>query len=466
MDQTGVKGRVLVKSSIDGVIDSLVFISGFFILGFCFLANAPHMFFFNYEPLNAVFSRFNYFGMVVLLALLLAPWRDYSTLHQRPLFWWILFFIAVNIYHLINGRARIDFNLFYFLLFLSPAALMKRQKPLVLALCGAIGLNAIYGALGMLASRHGWSYGVFPVVPYMMNGATMVEAGFYPTFSPGLYYQTNAAGAIYASSFAFFLYQLLTRGTHARLSSVAIIFAGVGLILSRSLAPLLLTFVLTLWCVPGKYRRWVVYPALVYLVLVAVSRDGVLGLNMEYLFHKINSSASVKISLLIENLGLLASGSLWRLAFPVTPYNWETENSFIDMAFQYGMLPTLLFYGYCVKSFMLQNKGWYGLLLLAPLFLLLMQNSALPPPSAVIFGLALALYGKSGGMAMRRGGLHWYKLGARVHPPYLCTDGEGSGDPRLQAGLSYPCLPSVQNQAGLRSCCADANEIQSWQSRK
>lgn len=376
------------------VMSGLVFISLFFVMGFSFPLNAPSLYFFRSEALEYFFCRTTYLLFIVQLALLLTPWRKLLNQYKNPLFWWGVFFIGIIALSLMQGRKKIDYSLLNLMLFLYPPTLIKHQKPLILAIAIAISINALYSIAGMIASTQQWSYDIFPIIPYKWDGKIQGEVGFYSAFSPALFYQTNAAGAIFATSFAFFLFRFLVNASDKTVTKFALAFSFIGLFLSRSLAPILLTLLCTLWVLPIPYRRWAIYAVLPYLTWVTFSNEGIFGLNLDYLVHKIHTSASVKLSLLAENWTYLTTRGWLNLLLPTEPDNWGTENSFIDTAFQYGLIPTILFYIYCARNFMLIGRR-EGLLLLFPLLLSLIQNSALTSPSVMILGLSLGLYGKS-----------------------------------------------------------------------
>lgn len=381
----------LKASYVDRAIGFTVFISLFFVIGLAFPLNAPALYLFQHEALEQFFCRTTYLFFIVLLALLLAPWKDPVNKYINPLLWWEVFFAGVAALSLMQGREKIDYSLLNLMLFLSPLALRKYRQYFVLAIAIAIIFNATYSITGMIFETFHLNNDFFPIIPYKWNGDVKLGPGFYTDFSPGLFYQTNAAGAIFATSFTFFLYRLLIDAESKTLSKVALVFSFVGLFLTRSLTPIFLTFFLTVCVLPAPYRRWVVYVGLLYLTLVTFREGGILGVNLEYLFHKIHTSARMKFSLFLDNWTTLINKGL---VLPSKPNNWGTENSFIDTAFQYGMIPTILFYYYCAKNFM-HNRRREDLLLVTPLLLSLMQNSALTSPSIIILGLSLCYYGKN-----------------------------------------------------------------------
>jgi hypothetical protein len=315
----------------------------------------------------------------------------FSVIKFSSLVYWVLYSFAVVLAMLFSGHHRLNMGILYLLFFVSPSVIQLHKGPILLAAGAALSLNAIYGVAGAVAAVIRLSYDVFPIVPYIYDGDVRLGPGFYQAFSPALFLQTNAAGAIFGTGLCLFLYQLISERPRGKLLPLVTLLCLIGLVFTRSLSALLIVGLLSLVVLRGRALALFLIGLVACAILIFFSPGGILGVDADYLQHKIDSSAFVKISLLSENLRHMMSDGILALVTPGREPPPGTENSFIDMAYQFGLLQLLLFYGWCILSLRIVEDR-YRALLLFPILLSFIQNSAFTTPSVVIFGVALAIY--------------------------------------------------------------------------
>lgn len=385
----------MAVSAKDGPIkySSIAIFTGFFlIVGLAFPFSSPGAFFLNWHILSYVMNRYVYLALIALTLVFVLRNFDSSDIRVSALGAWILYFSAIIFLMVLDGQQQVNLSILYLLLFVAPHSIRACRQPVLLAVGAAISFNALYGAAGMLASRFRFSYQLFPIVPYIWDGEVRIGTGFYEAFSPALFFQTNAAGAIFGTAFCFFLYRLIDERRPSRLLPVVIGISLLGLLLTRSLSAMMVTVLLCLFATRGRILFLLIGALTAYVALIMLVPDGVLGLSPAYLQHKLNSSALVKLSLLADNLRRMAEDGVLAFILPGREPPAGTENSFIDMAYQFGLVQLLLFYGWCARSLqMFEDRA--RALLVFPLVLSFIQNSAFTTPSVVIFGLVLAIYG-------------------------------------------------------------------------
>lgn len=368
-----------------------LFVAFFLIVGLAFPFTSPESYLFKLPVLEYLINRYSYFAVVLFafLALLASLKKEHSFDFQ--LMCWISYFSVIIYAMLFSDNTRLNISILYLLFFLAPALIQLHRVPILTAIGAAICFNALYSVAGMVAA-HLKCFDAFPLIPYVHIDNHNSAPGFYGTFSPALYLQTNAAGAIFGASFCFFLYQVINE--NCRSSPLwAITFGSlIGLLLTRSLSALLLGSMLCVIALRGRSLSVFLIALLVYVSLILLIPDGILGLNIAYLQHKIESSALTKISLLAENLRLLMDGGVWAMIMPGREPPLGTENSFVDMAYQFGLVQLVGFYGWCIISLrVIEDRS--RALLLFPILLSFVQNSTFTTPSVIIFGVALAIYG-------------------------------------------------------------------------
>lgn len=373
-------------------LDIFTFCAFFIIIGLAFPFSSPESYYLTIGNSEYVFNRYLYFSIVIFALFILYYRFIFSEIKFSSLIYWVLYSFVVVLAMLVSGHHRLNMGILYLLFFVSPPVIQLHKGPILMAAAAAISLNALYGVAGAVAAMIGLSYDVFPIVPYIYDGDVRLDPGFYQAFSPALFLQTNAAGAIFGTAFCLFLYQLISERPRGKLLPLVTLLCLIGLVFTRSLSALLIVGLLSLVVIRGRARALLLIGFFVCAILIFFSPGGVLGVNAEYLQHKIDSSAFVKISLLSENLRQMMGDGILALVTPGREPPSGTENSFIDMAYQFGLLQLLLFYVWCILSLRIFEDR-YRALLLFPILLSFIQNSAFTTPSVVIFGVALAIYG-------------------------------------------------------------------------
>lgn len=373
-----------------GYDDILVFSIFVLIVGLAFPFSSPEYFHFNFH--NILVNSTSYFLLSLSILAIFATRIRIANLRNFSLIYWILYFGIVVLMMLWSGNANIHLGILYLLLFAIPISIRPWSRAISSAIGAAISFNAFYGLAGIFAANLRISYDVFPIVPYIYDGSVKLGSGFYKAFSPALFLQTNAAGAIFGTAFCFFLYQLINDGFRSKVLSLVTFSSLLGLLLTRSLSPLLMAGLLCIIVLRGRALATLLVGAAVYAGLIFFVPGGFFGLNAAYLHHKIESSAFVKLSILSDNLRSMMNDGILALIVPGREPPRGTENSFVDMAYQFGFVQLILFYGWCIMSLRIVEDR-YKILLIFPILLSFIQNSTFTTPSVVIFGAALAIYG-------------------------------------------------------------------------
>lgn len=355
----------------------------FIILTFCFVFNSSQSFFISFHPKWV--SELSYFLIFGLFLALTVPLKisdfkkaiDFKKEHSFLVIMGIASLILL--YSLLLKRTEIQYTLMYLVLFLSSRFIVKNLN-LFMHLTGiSFSICAIYSALGMFCSIFKFSYGFIPILPSTYDHlGNFIGYGFMNNFSYSLYIQTNAAGAIFG--YAICLFYLFYVKTKNRQFITYMAFASLGLVLTKALAPLVITAALLFITSSISFRRKCLFSLLSLLIATP--------LFAQALAHKINTSFLIKLRLLKENLLLIFFENRQLIFIPKISNFQSTENSFIDLCFQYGFALSSLFY---IASFILITKfikfKRINMLVLFPFFLSFFQNSTFSPPVMLSFTL-------------------------------------------------------------------------------
>ncbi len=375
-------------------LDIFIFSAVFLIVGLAFPFSSPDSFYLNFPNSHNVFNKKTYFVLSFFLLISILAKVKFSYIAPSFLFYWVGYFVLVVAAMLFSGHTRLSIGVLYLLLFVAPLAISASRVAIFVAVGAALSANALYSIAGILAVELELGYAGFPIIPYIYDGNVKLGPGFYKAFSPALFLQTNAAGAIFGTAFCFFLYQLISDRFRSKFLFLVTFICMFGLLLTRSLSPLLLIGLLCVCILRGRALAILLIGTALYMGFVFIMPGGIFGLNAAYLQHKIDSSAFVKLSLLSSNLSQMMGDGVLALIVPGREPPLGTENSFIDMAYQFGLVQIILFYGWCAMTLRIFEDR-YRILFLFPILLSFFQNSAFTTPSVVIFGVALAIYGNN-----------------------------------------------------------------------
>jgi len=371
-----------------------IFLGLFLAILLAFPMSSPGEYYFNWDMPN-LFNEYVYYALIGLASAAIVTKIWNSDPVYSGLLYWSIYFIAVVLVMFVDGRPRVNVGIGCLLIFASPSAIRGYKLPVLAAIGAAASLSAAYGIAGSMSAQLGLAYDKFPIVPYLYDGDLKLGPGFTQAFSPGLFLQTNAAGAIYGAAFCLFLFQLLSEERRDKIQIIVTLICLVGLVFSRSLAALLVAGLLSALVLRGRALAMLMLGVALCGAVVLLTPDGFLGINAAFLEHKLESSAAVKVSLLFDNALRLTRDGILATLLPGREPPLGTENSFIDLAYQFGPVPLILFYCWCAIHLRIFEDR-RRVLLLFPIILSFIQNSAFTTPSVLILGAALAIYGNNG----------------------------------------------------------------------
>lgn len=369
---------------LDQIRNYTAYICYFFILTFCFVFNSSQSFFFNFN--STFIMRWTYFAILALFLILTIPLnfsdvKNTISLKKEHIFLLILSLASsVLLYCLFFNRSQIQATLLYLAIFLSSQFIVRNFNFFIHITGISFSICALYSMIGIFCSNMGLYYGFLPILPSVYDGSgQFIGYGFYNGFAHSLYLQTNAAGAIFG--YATCLFGLFYSQKKDRILLVYMALSAMGLILTKALAPLLITAGLIFIATNFSFKKKLAFSCLSLLIATPILANTIA--------QKINYSFFFKLNLLKENLALIFLENR-HLIFSPRIANFEhTENSFIDLCFQYGFLLSALFYA---ASFLLVLKfvpfKRSNLLVLFPFFLSFFQNSTFSPPIMLSFTLA------------------------------------------------------------------------------